>query len=129
MFGNEKINFPQIPELLSHLLLPADPIVLDYTVRVDKEYNLGQYAYDVDVEVPDLTHQAAIGEIPNLSRDINVLEERIAQLLTGIAHVKLRRDFFLGFSLDPAGFIKKWLASQNKVCAAVLCCVYSMCRI
>lgn len=120
IFSLPRINFPQIPDLLTPHLLAADPIILTYTVRVDKEYNLGQYAYDVDVDVPDLSHQAAIGEIPGLTREISVLEERIGGMLTGIAGVKMRRDFFAAFAKDPAGFIKKWLASQNKDLSVVI---------
>lgn len=100
--------------------MPADPIVLEYTIRVDKEYHIGQYAFDVDVELPDTTPQGQFDQIPGLDRQVLANDEAIQRHLAAIAAIKLKRDYFLAFAQDPATFIKNWLASQNKDLSVIL---------
>ena len=72
--------FSYLPELLSRHLSPADPITLEYTVRVDQEYNMGPTAFDIDVELENplrdrikLTTQ----KHNHLQKDINSLDEQV----------------------------------------------------
>src|SRR5271169_6768478 len=45
-----RIYFPQIPDLMNRFLEPAEPIVLNYVVRVDKQSsNNPPQSYDVDL--------------------------------------------------------------------------------
>lgn len=47
------------------------------------------------------------------ANDIQLLDQKIFDLVDQINEMKLRRDFFLRFSNEPSGFIKKWVVSQN----------------
>ncbi|KAJ3090497.1 SWI SNF, matrix associated, actin dependent regulator of chromatin, sub d, member 1 [Quaeritorhiza haematococci] len=117
IFGHRKLMFPHIPDLLSQHLLPPDPVIMDFTIRVDKEYHIGQYAYDIEVEVDDPVRQqlqSAITENPNLQREITMLDDKIVALVHAINESKLKRDFMLSFAKDPVGFINSWVASQSR---------------
>ncbi|KAG1245416.1 hypothetical protein G6F68_015067 [Rhizopus microsporus] len=40
LFGYPQVHFSQIPELINQHLTRPDPIVIDYTIRVDKQLHL-----------------------------------------------------------------------------------------
>ncbi|KAJ3043895.1 SWI SNF, matrix associated, actin dependent regulator of chromatin, sub d, member 3 [Rhizophlyctis rosea] len=117
ILGVPRIPFSSIPEVLQRHLFPADPVVIEYTVKVDKEYNPSQIAYDIEVEVDDPIREkmrSAVQPSPALVQEITGLDEKIATLVQGINHCKLKRDFMLAFSKDPVGFINQWVASQSR---------------
>ncbi len=33
LFGADRVFFPTIPDRINHLLLPPDPVIIDYTIR------------------------------------------------------------------------------------------------
>ncbi|RKP23721.1 hypothetical protein SYNPS1DRAFT_30522 [Syncephalis pseudoplumigaleata] len=123
VFGMPVIMFPQIPELLAPLLLPMDPVIIDYMIRVDKHYHQSPYAFDVEVELPDeagrqrlralLTNTAA-------QKDITALDEKITQYIQAINNAKTKRDFLREFAASPAEFIHRWIASQNRDLEVIL---------
>ncbi|KAJ3272401.1 snoRNP complex protein nop56 [Terramyces sp. JEL0728] len=123
VFGIPKIMFPSIPDLLSRHLFPADPVILNYTVRVDKEYHSHTAAFDIQVPVPDPIRekfqQVNLGNIP-LQREIATLDEKIAAIIQTINLSKLKRDFMISFTKDPVNFINKWVASQSRDLEVVL---------
>ncbi|KAJ3256056.1 SWI/SNF complex component snf12 [Boothiomyces macroporosus] len=123
VFGMPKLMFPSIPDLLSRHLFPADPVILNYTVRVDKEYHSHTAAFDIQVPVPDPIRekfqQVNLGNIP-LQREIATLDEKIAAIIQSINLSKLKRDFMINFSKDPVNFINKWVASQSRDLEVVL---------
>ncbi|KAJ3223865.1 SWI SNF, matrix associated, actin dependent regulator of chromatin, sub d, member 3, partial [Clydaea vesicula] len=117
VFNVQRFLFTQIPELLNMHILPPDPVVLEYIIKVDKEYHIGQYAYDVEVEVDDPMKAKMTGllnDIPGLNKELSNYDEKIIGIIQAINQCKLKRDFFLSFSNDPCGFIKQWMASQNR---------------
>jgi SWI/SNF-related matrix-associated actin-dependent regulator of chromatin subfamily D len=124
IFGMPKIMFPNLPELLSRHLFPADPVVLNYTVRyeivydrVDKLYHFHPQAYDIQVPVNDPVRerlsQASVGNVA-LQKEISLLDDKIAAIIQTINLSKLKRDFMCGFVQDPVTFINQWVASQSR---------------
>ncbi|KAJ3302674.1 SWI SNF, matrix associated, actin dependent regulator of chromatin, sub d, member 3 [Kappamyces sp. JEL0829] len=117
VFQMPKIPFQNLPSILTRHLFPCDPVSLSYTVRVDKDYHMGTYAFDIQVEVPDSIRdkQAQAAQInPTLQREIQTLDDKIAALVQTICMSKLKRDFMQSFSQDPVGFINQWTASQSR---------------
>ena len=68
---------------------------------------------DVELEDPVKQQMASFVHNQNNANDIQVLDQKIFDLVDQINEMKLRRDFFLRFSNEPSGFIKKWVISQN----------------
>jgi len=123
VFNLSRIGFPQLPDLLNLHFFAPDPVVLEYTIRVDKEYHIGQYAFDVEVEVDDPSTKLMrdfITDNPPLMKELALYNEKISALLLSLTNLKTKRDFFLSYSLDPCGFIKKWISSQNRDLEVIL---------
>lgn len=117
VFKRDTIPFPQIMELLNPHLTQREPIVLDYTIRVDKESTLGDFTYDIDLEVSDPV-RGQMSEVLDgwnaRQPEIMQLDEEIALCVEALGASRLKRDFFHQLSLDPADFINKWIASQAR---------------
>jgi SWI/SNF-related matrix-associated actin-dependent regulator of chromatin subfamily D len=115
--------FPYLPELLVRHLLPCDPIVLDYTIKVDKEHHYSTTAYDIDVELENpirdrikmITQRHGI-----LQRELSVLDEQISAIVQSIHESKSKRDFMKSFSDDPVLFLNSWIGSQSRDLEVVL---------
>ncbi|KAJ3281407.1 SWI SNF, matrix associated, actin dependent regulator of chromatin, sub d, member 3, partial [Borealophlyctis nickersoniae] len=123
ILGSAKLPFSSVPDALQRHLFRADPVVLEYTIKVDKEYNMSQFAYDIEVEVDDPIRdkmRSATQPTPVLTRDIGQLDEKIAALVQAINHCKLKRDFMLSFADDPVNFINQWVASQSRDLEVIL---------
>ncbi|KAA8916890.1 hypothetical protein TRICI_001009 [Trichomonascus ciferrii] len=117
VFERDTIPFPQIMELLNPHLTQREPIVLNYPIRVDKESTLGDFTYDIDLEVSDPVRgqMSEVLEHWNARQpEIMQLDEEIALCIEALGASRLKRDFFHQLSLDPADFIKKWIASQAR---------------
>ncbi|KAF9427128.1 SWI SNF, matrix associated, actin dependent regulator of chromatin, sub d, member 1 [Podila epigama] len=150
LFNQPKISFPALPELIGRFLAPPDPIVLEYTVRVDKPYHLSPHCYDLDVELDDPTFKtkissllsstsltaataggagatlsaaaAAGGGVNNstLPKEIHNYSEQIMQYIQSMQNSKTKRDFLLRFANDPADFLDRWVASQSRDLEVIL---------
>ncbi|KAG0349287.1 SWI SNF, matrix associated, actin dependent regulator of chromatin, sub d, member 1 [Podila humilis] len=146
LFGQTKISFPALPELIGRFLAPPDPIVLEYTVRVDKPYHLAPHCYDLDVELDDPVYKTKIasllsstslsaataGSTPagssqvagssssSLPKDIHTYSEQIMQYIQSMQNSKTKRDFLLRFANDPADFLERWVASQSRDLEVIL---------
>ncbi|TPX59521.1 hypothetical protein PhCBS80983_g02396 [Powellomyces hirtus] len=123
ILGHPRITFAQISELLRPHFSPPDPIVLQYTIRTDKEHQYGQLAFDVDVETPNTQRERleqSIMVAPQVAKDIGTLDEKITALIQAINHCKLKRDFMLAFADDPIAFLGRWMTSQSRDLESVL---------
>lgn len=47
-------------------------------------------------------------------REISQIDEQIAVLVQALNHSKAKRDFWHAMSVDPAGFVKRWVSSQKR---------------
>lgn len=105
-----------MPELINNHLSRPDPIVLKYTIRVDKQFNQSTKAYDMDVELDSVVRQKMMNIVASsqAQKDIMGLDDKIVQCVQSINNSKIKRDFLTQFSRDPIEFINKWITSQAR---------------
>ncbi|GAA5804108.1 hypothetical protein HPULCUR_009594 [Helicostylum pulchrum] len=116
LFDMEQIHFSQLPELVNNHLSRPDPIVLEYTVNVDKQFNHSTKAYDMDVELDSVVRQKMMNGVASsqTQKDIMALDDKIVQCVQSINNSKIKRNFLIQFSRNPIEFINKWITSQAR---------------
>ncbi|KAH7711938.1 Protein SWSN-2.2 [Aphelenchoides avenae] len=115
VFGCPKMRFMEIPQRLQQLLSQPDPLVLNHVIKYDgSEKNTA--CYDVDVEMDDPMKQQMNAFVHNQTNlpDIQLLDQKVYDIVEQINEWKLRRDFYTKFAESPQDFVKKWLVSQSK---------------
>ncbi|KAL4215220.1 Yip1-domain-containing protein [Rhizopus microsporus] len=122
IFNATQLQFHEIPELIQRQVTQPDPIVLEYTIRVDKRFNMSSKAYDVDVELDSVLKQKMMNVVAasQVQKDILSLDDKIVQCVQSINNSKMKRDFLMQFSSHPIEFINKWIHSQARDIEAVL---------
>ncbi|KAG1175800.1 hypothetical protein G6F70_003895 [Rhizopus microsporus] len=116
LFGYPQIHFSQIPELINQHLSQPDPIVINYTIRTDKQFHASSKAYDIEVEMDSAARQKMMNIISSsqVQKEIMTYDDKIVQCVQSINNSKIKRDFLLQFSKEPVEFINKWIASQAR---------------
>ncbi|KAI8879823.1 SWI/SNF and RSC complex subunit Ssr3 [Backusella circina FSU 941] len=114
LFGKEQIYFSELTDLIHLQLSPPDPIVLEYTIKVDKQFHQASKAYDIDVELDSVVRQKMMNVVASTQsqKEVMVLDDKIVQCVQSINNSKTKRDFLLQFSQNPVEFINKWITSQ-----------------
>lgn len=117
IFNLERLFFPDLPKLINRHLLPCDPIVLEYGVRVDKEQHVAPHFWDIEVLVDapirmKLTSILKSFQSPN--PEIFVQDQKIAALILDIEQSLAKKEFLESYCKDPSEFLKQWMASQNE---------------
>lgn len=82
LFNNsDQVHFSQIPELINQHLSRPDPVVINYTIRVDKEQHQSPQAYDIDVEIESPVRQKMMNCLAagQTQKEIMGLDEKIVQ--------------------------------------------------
>ncbi|KNE54853.1 hypothetical protein AMAG_00802 [Allomyces macrogynus ATCC 38327] len=123
IFGSNQVLFPQIPDLITRCLLPPDPIVINYVVKVDQDFTASQYAYDVQVDIDDLATRTKLQSIlaaTDATREIADLDDQISAAITTLNNHRLKRDFLAAFAKDPLVFVNRYLESQNRDLEVIL---------
>ncbi|KAF3836325.1 hypothetical protein F7725_028883 [Dissostichus mawsoni] len=105
IFDCPRLKFSEIPQRLTNLLLPPDPIVINHVISVDPNDQKKTACYDIDVELPALHRN---------QQEIATLDNKIHETIESINQLKIQRDFMLSFSRDPKGYIQDWLKSQSR---------------
>ncbi|XP_036791278.1 SWI/SNF-related matrix-associated actin-dependent regulator of chromatin subfamily D member 3 isoform X2 [Oncorhynchus mykiss] len=135
IFDCPRLKFSEIPQRLTNLLLPPDPIVINHVISVDPNDQKKTACYDIDVEVEDplksqmssfLLSTANQQEIASLDNKVGQphrkdsqsqlpkMTLKIHETIESINQLKIQRDFMLSFSRDPKGYIQDWLKSQSR---------------
>ncbi|ORX56122.1 SWI/SNF and RSC complex subunit Ssr3 [Piromyces finnis] len=118
IFKVNQITFPQMPELINYHLLPPDPIVIDYKIKVgERQIDEAEYAYDVEVEVDDSIRNrisSVVSVLQENTKEYMDMDEKISKIIQAINNCKLKRDFMMSFVNDPVTFINQWVASQAR---------------
>ena len=127
--GADSFYFPTLPQLIKPHLQTLPPISLDYTIRVDKDYNSpapdsGKTAsqptvYDVQVALEDPMQpmfQEILRRPDNIQtlQEIHNIDEQLVLLMGAIGQSKAKHAFFTSMSKDPVAFFKRWLSSQKR---------------
>ncbi|KAI7906787.1 uncharacterized protein BX663DRAFT_497579 [Cokeromyces recurvatus] len=122
IFGFPQLHFSQLPELISQHLSRPDPIVINYTIRVDKPLHQSSKVYDIEVELDSIVRQKMMHIVSSTQtqKEINALDDKIIQCVQSINNSKIKRDFLLQFSKEPVDFINKWIASQARDLEVIL---------
>lgn len=119
---SSQIQYSDLPDLIDPHLAGPDPIVLEYTIRVDKQLNQSSFAYDMDVELDSIVRQKmmhVVAATPS-QKEVMSLDDKIVQCVQSINNSKIKRDFLTQFSKDPIEFTNKWIASQTKELEIIL---------
>ncbi|KAJ1891771.1 SWI/SNF and RSC complex subunit Ssr3, partial [Kickxella alabastrina] len=94
-----------------------------YTVRVHEgDFHMAQYAFDVEVEVEEVSRQGA-GPLANVqarNRELAQIDAQLAQKMQEIHNARTKRDFLRNFSEDPVAFIHRWIDNQTKDLEVIL---------
>ncbi|XP_029313520.1 SWI/SNF-related matrix-associated actin-dependent regulator of chromatin subfamily D member 3b isoform X2 [Cottoperca gobio] len=116
IFDCPRLKFSEIPQRLTNLLLPPDPIVINHVISVDPNDQKKTACYDIDVEVEDpLKGQMSSFLLSTANQqEIASLDNKIHETIESINQLKIQRDFMLSFSRDPKGYIQDWLKSQSR---------------
>uniref|UniRef100_A0A8B9LXZ3 DM2 domain-containing protein n=1 Tax=Astyanax mexicanus TaxID=7994 RepID=A0A8B9LXZ3_ASTMX len=116
IFDCPRLKFSEIPQRLTNLLLPPDPIVINHIISVDPNDQKKTACYDIDVEVEDpLKAQMSNFLLSTANQqEIASLDNKIHETIESINQLKIQRDFMLSFSRDPKGYIQDWLKSQSR---------------
>ncbi|KAK3746973.1 hypothetical protein QZH41_002530 [Actinostola sp. cb2023] len=116
IFETERMKFSEIPQRLSQLLMPPDPIVINHLINKEVPENKRVTCYDIDVEVDDtLKAQMQSFLLSTASQnEITTYDNKIYETVETINNLKINREFFLGFARDPQEFINKWVQSQSQ---------------
>ncbi|XP_026123619.1 SWI/SNF-related matrix-associated actin-dependent regulator of chromatin subfamily D member 3b isoform X1 [Carassius auratus] len=116
IFDCPRLKFSDIPQRLTNLLLPPDPIVINHIISVDANDQKKTACYDIDVEVEDpLKAQMSSFLLSTANQqEIASLDNKIHETIESINQLKIQRDFMLSFSRDPKGYIQDWLKSQSR---------------
>ncbi|ORZ02526.1 SWI/SNF and RSC complex subunit Ssr3 [Syncephalastrum racemosum] len=122
LFGVPQIHFAQLPDLINHHLSRPDPIVINYTIRVDKEFHQSAQAYDLDVELDSVVRTKMMQTVAatQTQKEIMQLDDKIVQCVQSINNSKIKRDFLMQFAQHPVEFINKWIASQARDLEVIL---------
>ncbi|XP_072901425.1 SWI/SNF-related matrix-associated actin-dependent regulator of chromatin subfamily D member 3-like isoform X1 [Hemitrygon akajei] len=116
IFDCPRLKFSEIPQRLTNLLLPPDPIIINHLISVDLNDQKKTACYDIDVEVDDpLKCQMSSFLLSTANQqEIAGLDNKIHETIESINQLKIQRDFMLSFSKDPKGYIQEWLRSQSR---------------
>lgn len=117
IFNCGRMKFCEIPQRLQAHLLPPDPIVIDY--KIDPLGVNGDdkraMCYDINIELDDSLRDMMQSFLLSTSsqQEISNLESKIHETVEGINQLKIHRDFFLSFAINPLKFMNDWLTSQS----------------
>ncbi|KAI9723868.1 MAG: SWI/SNF complex component snf12 [Chrysothrix sp. TS-e1954] len=122
VFGRDLFQFENLPNLIRKHVFDLPPITLQYTIRLDQEYqetNHPPTIYDIPVPLPDPMYARLHSVISSPShastlRQIALLDDRVAMKVQEMAHYKAKHAFFTGMAEDPANFTKRWISSQKR---------------
>lgn len=127
-----KMSMWDIPGRLKLMLLPAEPVTIEYnfdpriprrdvyvilpvTLCVDRScLSMKVRRYDVEVEVDDL-NRAGINNFvmpQQAARDLVAIEQKIESVSRDVAETRRKRAFLKSFARDPKEFLHSWIASQ-----------------
>lgn len=106
--------------IISHTTI-LQPVRLNYTIRVDKEFheNPQPTIYDVQVTVEDPLRAALEAAIKNPDYassllEISNLDKQLAILVRAISNSKSKHAFLDALSKNPTEFIRRWISSQKR---------------
>ncbi|RSH93276.1 SWI/SNF complex component snf12 [Saitozyma podzolica] len=118
IISSDSLPFHQLPELVTRFLSHPEPIVIPYTIRVDKDFNFHTKCFDIPIEIEDPVKSKMATIVQNFEGDegkeIAKLEDKVGELAYFARDLKQKRDFLESFAANPQVFIHNWLAAQAR---------------
>jgi len=126
MASDGRIYFPAIPEMMNRFLEPAEPIVLNYVVRVDKSSSsLPAQFYEIDLSLDHPIRNRMTNILNSTAPNANPMPTSPAaqiaqyddQIAALVAQLKLNCEkvrFLKGFSEQPTVVMKRWIDQQQR---------------
>jgi hypothetical protein len=131
MAQDGRIYFPNIPEMMNRFIEPAEPIVINYVIKVDKDSanNPPQY-YDLDLSldhpIRQRMHHLAMANGPNPTPpppqllQIAQLDDQISMTVAQLKLTSEKVRFLRGFSEQPTVVMKRWMEQQQRSLDTIL---------
>ncbi|KAJ3111929.1 SWI/SNF complex component snf12 [Physocladia obscura] len=125
IFKTKKVLLTHLPDLLSTHFLPLDPVIIEYTIKLDQPRTVSPVSYEIEVEIdePEITRKignvVSGGDTASL-KEIALIDDEITKLVQKVTQAKHKREFMLSFAKDPVGFINSWVASQTRDLEVIL---------
>lgn len=106
LFQRDKITFQQMPSFLQDYLAPADPIEIDYEIKVsgDPLQNIRTF----EIQVSDSKPSDSVAQ----SAEVTALDEKISRLVDQIDQHRTMRDVMVTFQKNPIRFLSDLAATQ-----------------
>ncbi|EIW71550.1 hypothetical protein TREMEDRAFT_42914 [Tremella mesenterica DSM 1558] len=118
MPGQDGVPFHDIPQLVTRFLAHPDPVVIPYTIRVDRDYQFHDKCFDIPVEMEDPLKSKMADLLKRIEGDegkeIMELEDKVGELVYHARELKQKRDFLEAFATNPQAFIQNWLQAQAR---------------
>jgi SWI/SNF-related matrix-associated actin-dependent regulator of chromatin subfamily D len=91
-----------LPEHVTRFLTHPDPIVIPYTIRVDRDFNFHQQCFDIPIELEDPVKSKMSSLLMCFEgeegKEIVKLEDKVGELVYFARDLKQKRDFLESFS-------------------------------
>lgn len=111
----DKFLFPQVVQLLEPHLSAPKPIVIEYTIQVSKENNLGEHVYDIELELEDEAGKLATKALLDnwdAVPEITQIDDQIALTIQALNTGRLKHKFLADLAAQPSQTMENWLESQ-----------------
>ncbi|KAK8849647.1 hypothetical protein IAR55_004982 [Kwoniella newhampshirensis] len=116
--GQDTIPFHQLPELATRYLAHPDPVIIPYTIKVDKDHNFHNKCFDIPIEMEDPLKSKMASLVQAFEgsegKEIVKFEDKVGELAYFARDLKQKRDFLESFAANPRAFIHNWLAAQAR---------------
>lgn len=115
VFNCDSFTFPQVIALIDPHLKPRLPVVLEYEIQIDKENNVGENVYDIEIE---LDHPKKLEMTQMLEKwndqvpEIQALDDQIALTIQAMNETRLKHQFMKSMAEEPVQTVQHWLDSQ-----------------
>ncbi|SPO00492.1 related to SWI/SNF complex 60 kDa subunit [Cephalotrichum gorgonifer] len=114
-------HIPLLGDYITPHLRPLPPVSLQYTVRVDEEFQKKPEPtiYDIQVSVDNPLRSKMVSFIHDpgyagMLKEVSGLDDHLARLVQAVSMSKSRHTFFASLGDDPVNFFRNWLSSQTR---------------
>lgn len=113
IFGCDRMQFSQIPQLLTEHLSPPEPYEIDFKIKLSGSAQQSERVFDIQVQIDDpAIINTTSATLDSSSKEIEQLDEQISRYIQQINKLKRKRDFILQFAKAPVEFINSYCDSQ-----------------
>eukprot|EP00467_Chlorarachnion_reptans_P015569 CAMPEP_0114505034 /NCGR_PEP_ID=MMETSP0109-20121206/10623_1 /TAXON_ID=29199 /ORGANISM="Chlorarachnion reptans, Strain CCCM449" /LENGTH=397 /DNA_ID=CAMNT_0001683417 /DNA_START=46 /DNA_END=1239 /DNA_ORIENTATION=+ len=123
--GAKRVKKGDLASLLEDIILPLDPIIIDYKITLDNELPDNGKTYEIEIDIPEVHNPNNVRKMELSSRDcptnqkeLDSREEKIKALIQKYNVHRRRQQMLLAFAHNPEGITRE-LASQHSTYLSV----------